>query len=110
MILFQTDKSTTIADLVMLTGIRPNNFWFEYFMYQIGQNIQVFEDFETLITFLQPAGDRHKLILKLNEYEIDGRFFDHLKIFALDQSIFTNTGFTKLKSRKMKIVEVNLNG
>ena len=108
MILFQTDKQTTIADILLITGIRPNNFWFEYFMVLFGKNFVVIEDFETLVTFLQPMGDRHELIVKLKrDFDIDGQYFINMKIFALEQSSFNNIDFTKIKSRKVKIVEVN---
>lgn len=111
MILFQVDKQTKIADLVLLTGIKSNNFWFEFFMTQFSQSIEVIESFESLITFLQPNGDRHKLIVNLKaEFNIDGQSFNDLKIFVLNQSIFNNTDFTKIKSRKMKVIQVDING
>lgn len=108
MILFQTDKQTTIAEVLFATGIRQNNFWFEYFMLQFGKNLVVIEDFETLVTFLLPIGDRHELIVRLKrDYDIDGKYFNNMKIFALEQSSFNNIDFSKIKSRKMKIIEVN---
>lgn len=111
MILFQVDKQTKIADLVLLTGIKLNNFWFEFFMTQFSQNIEVIENFESLITFLQPEGNRHKLIVNLKtEFDINGQSFNDMKIFVLNQSIFNNTDFTKIKSRKVKVMKVEING
>lgn len=107
MILFLVNKQIMISDLVINSGISQRNFWFEYFMQKFSVYAIPIDSFEELITTLQFYKDieRSKLIIRLNEYGIDGKYFDNMKIFALEKSIF-NINFTKIKSRKIKIIEV----
>ena len=107
MILFLVNKQIMISDLVINSGISPRNFWFEYFMQKFSSYIIPIDSFEELIITLQFDKDieKSKLIIHLNEHDIDGKYFDNMKIFALEKSIF-NMDFTKIKSRKIKTVEV----
>ena len=109
MILFLVNKQTMISDIVINSGISQRNFWFEYFMKKFSSCLTSVDTFEELIVILQSGKkiDRVKLIVQLkNEFEITGEYFDNFKIFALEKSIFQDIDLTKMKSRKIKVIEV----
>ena len=103
MILFLTDKTTTIADILECTGIKSNNFWFEYFMQIFKNDCERFDTFQSLVNCFD--GNRVEIIRKLKMFDIDGNHFDEKIIYVLKQEL--NVDFVKIKSRRIKVIELS---
>jgi hypothetical protein len=105
MILFLTNKSSSLADVIEFTGIRSNNFWFEYFIQLFKDSCIRFEDLQSLVNHLK--ADKSDVIRKLKALDIDGAFFTVGVVYLLEQSTF-GVNFTKLRSRKIRVFELEL--
>jgi hypothetical protein len=93
--------------ILFLTGIRSSNFWFEYFMQLFKDSCIRFEDLQSLVNHLKVA-DRPDVIRKLEALDVDGAFFTVGAVYLLEQSVFVSMNFTKLRSRKIRVFELEL--
>ncbi|MDO8640072.1 MAG: hypothetical protein Q7R33_00845 [Nitrosarchaeum sp.] len=108
------NKQATITDILEVSGIRPSNFWFEYFLSIFKDKCQKFESFMDLVKFLHIRIEADYIadyltcfastIKQLNMFEINDQLFQEKCVFVLD---FDGVDFCKLKSRKLKVIVAN---
>ena len=103
---FLVEKSATIADVIELTGIRPNNFWFEYFLQLFKNACFRFDDLSALVNFL--GTDKSEIIRKLKVLDVDGDYFELRSMYVMKHD-FTDVDFNRLRSRKIKVIEIDSN-
>jgi Ca2+-binding EF-hand superfamily protein len=99
-----------MADIVECTGVKPTNLWFEYLMSLLLKQCQQFYDLANFVNYLHVTekinDSKQEIIRKLQLYDIDGDFFLYKNIILLTGKDFAKINFVKLRTRFLKVVEI----